>query len=162
MQTAGQAFRKALETVLGGDAFLSRVLIGGFHFNYAPQLEQEGGHFAPPHSPYAVITIPPIPSEKGNGGRDILYRPVIRVIVYADGTDSLIRTDADACARKIDLLLKAMSETITDADDATDDFQVLNFYFQSGINDDVVDRTASEYARIGGDYLGYGYYVHCT
>lgn len=165
MQTPGQAFRKALERVLGGDIYLSRNLVGGVHFNFATQLEEASTPptFAtPPKSPYAVVTIAPFPSEKGNGGRDILYRPIIRILVWGDGTGSVLRTACDKCARKIDKLVKAMAETIADDEDSDDDFQVLNFYWQAGINDDQSDRTGAKYTRIGADYLGNGYYVHCS
>lgn len=159
MQTAGQAFRKALETGLSSDIFLSRVLIGGVHFNNAPQLDSDG---RPPKSPYAVITIPPYGSEKGNGGRDILYRPIVRIMVYGDGAGSILRSDCDACARKIDNLVKAMSETIADDSDTTDDFQVMNFYFENGVNEDQSDSAGNKYTRIGADYRAFGYYIHCT
>jgi hypothetical protein len=165
MQTPGQAFRKALERVLGGDTFLSRTLTGGIHFDFAPQLEEAStpdSFSVSPKSPYAVVTIAPIPSDKGNGGRDILYRPIIRIVVWADGNGSVIRTACDKCARKIDKLVKALSETIADDEDSADDFQTLNFYWQSGINADFSDRTGSKYTRIGADYQAIGYYVHCT
>jgi hypothetical protein len=167
MQTPGQAFRKALERVLSADTYLSRTLTGGFHFNFATQLEENStpSTFAtPPKSPYAVITILPFTSEKGNGGRDIGYRPIIRIIVYGQGNGSILRTDCDNCARRIDQLVKDISETILDdVNSATDDdFQVLNFYWQSGINDDVTDSTGSKYTRIGAEYLANGYYVHCS
>ena len=165
MQTPGQAFRKALEKVLGADTFLTRTLRGGLHFNFASQLSEDteyGVEGEPPPSPYAVITIAPFEDFKGNGGRSILYRPVIRMMVYANGNDSILRSDTDACARKIDTLVKSLSETIADDTTTADDFQVLNFYFERGYNDDTTDRTGSKYARIGADYLGYGYYVNCT
>jgi hypothetical protein len=156
MQTEGQAFRKAIEETLKADTILSRVLLGGWHFDIAPTETPE---------PYAVFTITPFPESKGNGGRRVLIMPLVRVRVYASGISSSVRTKADIAARQIDRLLLSLSVTVNDDTDPIltpdDAFKVEPFRRESGDNGAQTQSWGDSDTRIGGDYRGYGYYVNC-